>query len=51
MPEMVRQMVGVVEMGMFGNARAMVFQDGDHLNLVRNKNGRLISDSVCFETS
>lgn len=40
-----------METGMFGNARAMVFQDGDHLNLVRNKDGRLISDFVNSETS
>lgn len=44
-------MVGVVEMGVFGNERAMVFQDGDHLNLVRKKDGRLISDFVYSETS
>ena len=44
-------MVGVVETGMFVNARAMVFQDGDHMNLVRNKDGRPISDLVNSETS
>lgn len=41
----------MVEMGMFGNARAMVFQDGDHLNQVRNKDGRLKSDFARSETS
>lgn len=50
MPKTVRQMVGVVEMGVFGSARAM-FQDGDHLNLMRNKDGRLTPDFAHSETS
>lgn len=49
MPKTVRQMVGVVEMGVFGNVRAM-FQDGN-FNLVRNKDGRLIPDFAHSETS
>lgn len=36
----------LVEMGIFGNARATVFQNEDHLNLVRNRNGSLISVKV-----
>jgi hypothetical protein len=46
MREMIRYMMNVMEMAVFGTAEAMVLQNEDHLSLVRNRHGSLIATEV-----